>query len=167
MKIAAGDTDNGLRLLAEASRRPQTGASATNPLENVNEPLKAEIVKPCKKGGVAQPKSAPERKVRRTEQVSDKVKPAPEPTLASLAAPAIAIPPTVYAPYGQDAMAYIPAAQREQLRMQRAEFDKAQRLRELELKRVMRHISHKYEVKVPSASDIQVQVERGLHTLAQ
>ena len=41
MKIATGDTDSGLKLLAEASSRPQMGASLTDPLETESQPAKA------------------------------------------------------------------------------------------------------------------------------
>lgn len=163
MKIAAGDTESGLRLLAEVSSRPQMGSSATNPVENASETIKS----PCRSWAKSKPNSGSEPKVIRTEQVSHNVKPAPVPTLASLVTPAIPVPPMVQAPHAQDAMTYIPAAQGEQLRAQRVAFEKAQRIRELELKRTMRQISYKYEVDVPRAQDIQVQVERGLQRLAQ
>lgn len=167
MKIASGDTDNGLRLLAEASSRPQMGASLTNPLETVSEPLKAtKPEKPCKGWSVTYP--MPEPKASRTdEQVSVKIKPAPEPTLASLT-PMFPAPPMIQGPYAQNAMAYIPTAQREALRVQLAEIKKAQCIREQQMKKAFRELSFKYQVNtVPNASEIQMQVQKGLGTLAQ
>ncbi len=164
MKIAAGDTETGLKLLAEASSRPQMGASLTNPLETVSQPVKAaKPEKPCKRWSVTNP--APERKASPTEQVS--VKPAPEPTLASLT-PMIPTLPIVRAAYTSDGMAYIPTAQREAIRAQQAEIKRAQCIREEQIKRTLREISYHYQITtVPSAREIQMQVEKGLGTLAQ
>jgi hypothetical protein len=166
MKIAAGDTDTGLRLLAEASSRPQTRESATNSLQTASEPRKTESKKPCRDWTKSTLNSSAERKVSRAGQKLN-VKSAPEPTLASLEAPVVPAPPMLHSPYAQDAIAYIPTVQREQLRAQQAEVERARRIRELELKQAMRQISFKYDLNVPSAREIQVQVERGLQTLAQ
>ncbi len=162
MKIAAGDTDSGLRLLAEASSRPQMGASLTNPLETASQPAKAaQPEKPCRKLTAAESPN-------RTEQALLKVKPAPEPTLASLSTPMIPMPPVVNAPYTQDGMAYIPTMQREALRSQQAEIRRAQRIREAELKKALREISYKYRVaNIPNAPEIRVQVQEDLGTWAQ
>lgn len=164
MKIAAGDTDTGLKLLAEASTRPQMGASLTNPLETVSEPVKAaKPEKPCKGWSVTYP--APKSMASRTEQVSVKIKPAPEPTLASLT-PNVPVSPTFRTPYAEDAMPYIPTAQREALRVQLSEIKKAQCTREQEMKKAFRELSFKYQVNtVPSAREIRMQ--KGLGTLAQ
>jgi hypothetical protein len=168
MKIASGDTDSGLRLLAEASSRPQMGASLTNPLETASQPVKAvEPRKPCKNWAVSEPPSAPVPKVNRAEPVSLKWKPAPEPILASLT-PMVPTPPMIEARYAQDGMAYIPTAQREALRAQRTEIKRAQCVREQEMKKMLRELSFKFEVNsVPSSREIQIQVQRGLGTLAQ
>src|SRR5512146_2303659 len=129
MKIAAGDTETGLKLLAEASSRPQMGASLTNPLENASQPVKAaEPKKPCKKwAAVSEPSAAADVKANQFPQISLKIKPAPEPTLASLTIP---MPPMLQTPYAQDAMAYIPTVQREALRARREEIKRAQCIRE-------------------------------------
>ncbi len=168
MKIAAGDTDSGLKLLAEASSRPQMGASLTDPLEAASQPVKAaEPQKPCKSWSPAQPDPVATRKVNRTEQVSVKVKPAPEPTLASLT-PMVPALPMVQVPYAQDAMAYIPTVQREALRTHQAEIKRAQCIREKEIKKAFRELSSQYQMNtVPSAREIQMQVEKGLGALAQ
>ena len=168
MKIAAGDTDTGLRLLAEASSRPQMGASLTNPLENASQPVKAaEPKKPCKNWAVSEPSAATDVKTNQFPQISLKIKPAPEPTLASLT-PVIPMPPMLQTPYAQDAMAYIPTAQREALRAHQSEIKRAQCIREEQMKKVLRELSYKYEVNsVPSAREIQIQVQKGLGALAQ
>lgn len=169
MKIAAGDTDSGLRLLAEASSRPQMGASLTDPLEATSQPVKPdEPKKPCKNWSLAQPHSVAVRKVNRTEQVSVTVKPAPEPTLASLTLMVPAAPPMVQTPYAQDAMAYIPAVQREALRTHQAEIKRAQCIREKEMTKAFQELSFQYQMNaVPSVQEIQIQIKRSLGTLAQ
>ncbi|HEU5404329.1 MAG TPA: hypothetical protein VFU86_23480 [Terriglobales bacterium] len=165
MKIAAGDTDSGLRLLTEASSHPQPG-SLRAPLENASQEVKAGVPgKPCRKWTISLPNTATGRRMSGREQVSVKIPPAPEPTLASLVAPAIPAPPMVRVSYAQDAMAYIPAAQRVQFRAHRVEFERAQRIREIELKKVARQVSGKYGI--PDAHELQVQVQRELGTLAQ
>ena len=76
--------------------------------------------------------------------------------------------PMIHTPYAQDAMAYIPTAQREALRVQLSEIKKAQCTREQEMKKAFRELSFKYEVNtVPSAREIRMQVQKGLGTLAQ
>lgn len=170
MKIAAGDTDTGLKLLAEASSRPQMGASLTNPLENASQAVKpAEPKKPCKNWATSVPSAAAERATNRFPQVSLKMKPAPEPTLASLT-PVIPMPPMVQTSYAQDAMAYIPTAQREAIRAHHAEIKRAQCIREQQMKmeKALREVSYKYQLNsVPSAREIQIQVLKGLGTFAQ
>lgn len=168
MKIATGDTDNGLKLLAEASSRPQMGASLTNPLETAGEPMKtAKPEKPCKNSSLVQPVSMPARNMNRTEQVLVKIKPAPEPTLASLA-PTLPALPMVQSSYAQDAMVYIPTVQREALRAHQAEIKRAQCLREKEIKKAFREVSFQYQVNtVPSVREIQMQVQKSLGTLGQ
>lgn len=170
MKIATGDTDTGLKLLAEASSRPQMGASLTNPLEKASQPVKAaEPKKPCKNWAASEPSAAPIANPNRFPQVSLKLKPAPEPTLASMT-PTIPMPPMVQAPYAQDAMAYIPTVQREALRAHQAEVKRAQCIREqqVKLEKVLRELSYQYQVNsVPSAREIQIQVQKGLGTVTQ
>jgi hypothetical protein len=165
MKIATGDTDSGLKLLAEASSRPQMGASLTDPLETESQPAKAaKPEKRCKNWSVTYPVA--ERKARRTEQVSIEAKAAPEPTLASLT-PMPPAPPMVQTTDAQDAMAYIPTMQREALRTHRAEIKRAQCIREQEMKAV-RELTFHYQMNtVPSAREIQMQVQKGLGVLAQ
>jgi hypothetical protein len=168
MKIAAGDTETGLKLLAEASSRPQMGASLTNPLENASQPVKAaEPKKPCKKWAVSEPSAAADVKANQFPQISLKIKPAPEPTLASMT-PVIPMPPMLQTPYAQDAMAYIPTAQREALRAHRTDLKRAQYIRERQIKKVLHELSYQFEMNsVPSAREIQIQVQKSLGTLAQ
>lgn len=168
MKIASGDTDTGLRLLAEASTRPQ-GEDPRAQLENANQEVKlGEPSTPCRKWATPQSRSVTDRRVSGERQISVKMPPAPEPTLASLVTPVIPRPPMVRVSYAQDAMAYIPTAQREQWRAHRLEFERAQRIRERELKQVEQQVSDKYQWNgVPDAQELQLQVQRQLGALAQ
>ncbi len=164
MKIAAGDTDSGLKLLAAASSRPHMG-QPDQYLETVSQPVKAsKPEKSCKGWSLVLPRLL---KTSRTEQVSVKIKPAPEPTLASLTL-IVPAPPMVQSPYAQDAVAYTSVVVREALRVQQAEIKRAQCIREEEMKKAFREISSKQQANtVPSAREIQMQVENGLGTVVQ
>ena len=158
MKIAAGDTDSGLKLLAAASSQPQATASQAAS----SEPASVAAEKPCSS------KMPAAQKVNRPEQATLKMKPAPEPTLANMAIPSIPMPPMVEVHYAQDGMAYIPTAQREVLRARQAEIQRAQRIQEQKMKEALREVSFHYGPNaLPNADQIRVQVQKDLGAWAQ
>jgi hypothetical protein len=160
MKIAAGDTDSGLKLLAAASSRPQMNASLIDPLERGAAVKAVEDQKAC-------PKVSSVSKVGPSERVSLKMKPAPEPTFASLAVPSTPMPPMVQVRYMQDGMPYLPTAQREVVRAHELAAH-VQRVREREMKDAMRQVSFHYGPNsLPNAEQIKMQVQRDLGSLAQ
>jgi hypothetical protein len=158
MKIATGDTDSGLKLLAAASSQPETGPSQTVSSESAS----AAAEKPCNR------KTAVAQKVNRPERTSLKLKPAPEPTLANMAMPSVPMPPMVQVHYAQDGMAYIPTAQREMLRARQAEIQRAQRIQEQKMKESLQEVSFHYGPNaLPNAEQIRVQVQKDLGAWAQ
>lgn len=162
MKIAAGDTDNGLKLLAEAATGPQMRAGLRSPLEKAS----AEPEKPCRN---MTPAATPKPKAGTVREQPVSIKPAPEPTLAS-AIPTVPMPPAVQASYVQDGFAYLPTAQREALRAQQEEIQRAQRVREREIKKLMHEVSFRYQFgsnEVTNAEQIRTQVQKQLRSLNQ
>jgi hypothetical protein len=156
MKIATGDTDSGLKLLAQAAGRPQSIERFPSDSENV----KAEQQNPCKKSkpALVQPRA------RRSDPAPMKLNYAPEPTLASLHVPE---PPMVHSA-AMPEIPYITAEQREILRAQQSEIHRMQRVHEQEAKRIMREVSLKYGPgHLPNAEEIRIQVQEKLNSWAQ
>ncbi len=159
MKIAAGDTDSGLKLLAAATTEPKVSTESSNPQEAATRPVAPEG--PCH-GSIAPPKQ------NRVIEKAQKVRAAPEPTLASLVVPSLPGPAVIPATYMQDAIPYIATAQREALRVQQAELHRAQRIREQEVRRALRHASFQFESKdLPDPVKIQTQVQKELGSWVQ
>jgi hypothetical protein len=155
MKIAAGDTDSGLKLLAEAASGPKIGTGLNNPLETVS----AEPEKRCRKAA-----SAP--RVSRASRELPKIKHAPEPTIAGLVVPAL--PRVVQASYMRDGMGHLPTAQREAFRVQQIEFERAQRIREQDVNTALRETSLKYGPNaLPDPEQIRIQVQQDLGAWAK
>jgi hypothetical protein len=158
LKIAAGDTDSGMKLLARAASGPEL--NSTSMLTSEKESVVAEK-KPCPKSDAA----PVFRKLKATTQI--KFKYAPEPTLASLAPAQIPFVDAVF--HGQaDPSAFISHQQLEAIRAQQIEMKKAQRTREMNTRKLLREVSLKYGPNAfPNAEKINIQVQKELGTWAQ
>jgi hypothetical protein len=165
MKIAAGDTDSGMKLLAKAASGPEMNSNSMLASEKpaVISTAAAEK-KPCPKMN-----AAPVIWKVKSDTTQIKVKFAPEPTLASLAPHEMPMPPMMIpATFQADPAAFITRQQVEAIRTQQSEMRKAQRIREMHTKKLLHEISVKYSY--PGVSDpeqIREQVQKDLGTWAQ
>ena len=157
MKIASGDTDSGMKLLARA---------ATGPDLNSNSMLASEkpspvVEKPCQKlnGTPA---------VRKAEKsMTQKTAYAPEPILASLSLPAVPVPPVTSDAYTFHTV-FLPREQQEMIEAQRADFAKAERIREAKTRKMLHQIALKYgRDGAPDAARINAEVQKALSTWSQ
>lgn len=163
MKIAAGDTDNGMKLLARA---------ATGPELNSNSMLASEkpsvvAARPCAHPQAPAPAVQPAPAIRKVKASTVEIKAAPEPTMAMLhpSLPPVAL---MQAAYPANPEAYMNANQREAWKMQQTELRRAQHVREINTKRLMHEISVKYgQGTVPNPEEIRMQIQKELGNFAQ
>ena len=156
LKIAAGDTDSGMKLLARAASGPDM--SSNSMLTSEKESVIAEK-KPCPK---SMPATAPKMKMTT-------VKPshAPEPTIAMIH-PNLPPSPQMLPTSMNFALPYIPAEQQEAIRRQQNEIRKAHRLQEKNTRRLLREVSLQYVPNsVPNADEIRNKIQKELGVWAQ
>jgi hypothetical protein len=165
LKIAAGDTDSGMKLLAMAASGPEMNSNSMLASEKPSiVSAAAREKKPCPKMN-----AAPAVRKVKSETTQFKAKFAPEPTLASLGThelpmAAMMIPATFQA----DPASYISHQQMEAIRAQQIEMKKAQRIREMHTKKLLHEISVKYNyTTAPDPEQIREQVQKDLGTWAQ
>jgi hypothetical protein len=165
LKIAAGDTGSGMKLLARAASGPEFNSNSMLASEKESAVTAATEKKPCPKMNVM-----PVVRKDKPEPVKMKVtvKYAPEPTMASLA-PQVPMPPIMHdAMFQADPAAVISHQQIEAIRAQQIEMKKAQRIRELNTRKLMHEVSMKYgPITLPDAEKINIQVQKDLGTWAQ
>jgi hypothetical protein len=163
LKIAAGDTDSGMKLLARAATGPEFNSNSMLASEKETVVRAASEKKPCPKMNVV-----PVVRKDKSEPVKARVNYAPEPTMAALA-PQVPMPPMMHdAMYQADPAAFISHQQIEAIRAQQIEMKKAQRIRELNTRRFMHEVSLKYGPNsLPDTEKINLQVQKELSTWAQ
>jgi len=165
LKIAAGDTDSGMKLLAMAATGPEMNSNSMLASEKPSGVSTASTEKkPCQKMN-----AAPIIRKEKSETTQLKAKYAPEPTLASLVPHELPVPPMmISATFQADPSAFISRQQLEAIRAQQLEMKKAQRVREMHTKKLMHEISMKYDYStVPDPEQIREQVQKNLGTWAQ
>ncbi len=165
MKIAAGDTDSGMKLLAKAASGPEMNSNSMLASEKPSiMATAAPEKKPCPKMN-----AAPVIRKVKSETTQFKTRFAPEPTLAALGPHEMPMAPMmVPATFQADPSAYITHQQVEAIRTQQAEMRKAQRIREMHTKKLLHEISVKYSyTTVPDPEQIREQVQKDLGTWAQ
>ena len=165
LKIAAGDTDSGMKLLAMAATGPEMNSNSMLASEKPSGVSTASTEKkPCQKMN-----AAPIIRKAKSETTQLKAKYAPEPTLASLARYELPVAPMMIpATFQADPSAFISHQQMEAIRAQQMEMKKAQRVREMHTKKLLREISMKYSYStVPDPEQIREQVQKDLGTWAQ
>lgn len=161
MKIAAGDTDSGMKLLARAASGPEFNSNSMLASEKDSAVTTAAEKKSCPKMNVV-----PVVRKDKPEPVKMKVtvQHAPEPTMAALAQ----APMMHEAMFQADPAAFLSHQQIEAIRAQQIEMKKAQRMRELNTRRLMHEVSMKYGPNtLPDAEKINMQVQKELGTWAQ
>jgi hypothetical protein len=162
LKIAAGDTDSGMKLLARAASGPELNSTSMLASEKPSAVSASPEKKPCPKMNMA-----PVVRKEKPEPLKVKVKFAPEPTLASAEVP---MAPFMQASFhGQaDPMAYVSHEQIEAIRAQQNEMRKAQHVREVNTRKLLREISVKYGPNaLPTPEAIQVHIPKDLGSWAQ
>jgi len=157
LKIAAGDTDSGMKLLARAASGPDM--SSNSMLSSEKESVIAEK-KPCPKSMTAP--AAPKMKITTVMPTY-----APEPTMAMIQ-PNVPPPPQMLPTSMSFALPYIPVEQSEELRRQQNEIRKAHRLQERTTKKLLREVSLKYgQDSMPNADEIRSKIQREMGVWAQ
>ena len=157
LKIAAGDTDSGMKLLARAASGPDM--SSNSMLTSEKESVIAEK-KPC-------PKSMTAPTTPKMKMTTVKPTYAPEPTIAMIH-PNVPPPPQMLPTSMSFALPYIPADQREAIRRQQNEFRKAHRLQEKNTRRLLREVSLKYgTTSVPNVDEIRSKIQQEMGVWAQ
>jgi hypothetical protein len=164
LKIAAGDTDSGMKLLAQAASGPEMSSNSMLASEKLSAVVAPAEKKPCPKMNVVPVvrKDKPELKV--------KAKFAPEPTMASLSPDGILMLPMMQSSFHvqADPAAYVSHEQLQSIRAQQTEIRKAHRFQEQNTKRLLREISAKYSTApVPNPEQIRMQVQKELGTWSQ
>jgi hypothetical protein len=163
LKIAAGDTDSGMKLLARAASGPEFNSNSMLASEKESIVSAVSEKKPCPKMN-----AVPVLRKEKSEPPKMTVKYAPLPTMASLA-PHVPMPPMMQdAMYQADPAAFMSHQQIEAIRAQQIEMKKAQRMRELNTRRLLHEVSLKYgPSSIPDADKINIQVQKELGTWAQ
>ena len=163
IKIAAGDTDSGMKLLARAASGPEMNSNSMLASEKPAV-ISAAEKKPCQKMN-----AAPVIRKVKSETTQFKTRFAPEPTLAALGPHEMPVAPMMIpATFQADPSAFITRQQVEAIRAQQNETIKAQRVREMHTKKLLHEISVKYSyTTVPDPEQIRQQVQKELGTWAQ
>lgn len=144
LKIAAGDTESGMKLLSRAAAEPAASSNSML-LSEKPSPISSG---PCKKSGAPVVKAKVE---------TPRIKYAPEPTLARVATPEV---PLVLASFVPDPAMFMSREQQNSLRAQQYEIQRAQQVREQQTRRMLREISLKD--RIPSAERIRDMVQKGM-----
>lgn len=164
IKIAAGDTDSGMKLLAKAASGPELNTTSMLASEKPTVMETVSEKKPCPKVNVA-----PAVRKEKPAPWKANVKYAPEPTLASLNLPPLPMVHPEAVMFQGDPNTYLSRQQVEAVRAQQHEYKKAARIREANTRRLLHEISMKYGTPggVPDAEQIQIQVQKELGSLVQ
>ncbi len=157
MKIASGDTNSGMKLLARAANGPDLNSNSMLASEKPS-PV---VEKPCQKLNTTPA-------VRKVEKnVTQEAAHAPEPTLASLTLPAVPAPPVTSDAYSFHTV-FLPREQQEMIEAQRADIERVQKIREAKTRKMLHQIELKYgRDGAADAARINAEVQKALSTWSQ